>query len=301
MNTDDLLRSIDDLLRNSAGPRVGLGGEAAEAELREDFLRACRQADENPTEWQRIDDIADLLDAEEECYQQALAAIRRGDWNTAVTLLRQCAEAGTGESAWLLAQLLDYVGEVAEAKIWYQRARDEGDPRVDEKPARPAANPGPGISLKDFMESRWAENLLDAAHALTGNPDEAVSLVREAVIEVWRSPRMHVESMRIGQVSEHIRTIMFSKFTQRKYRPRRYPIDNLKGKSGGPAAGGPDNEFIRQAIRKTPAHMHDALAMMFFNNMSADEVAKKLGLGPDAMLDYLMTARKAGLDVETRF
>lgn len=75
----------------------------------------------------------DLLDVEESRYDQALAAIDCGDRDTAVPLLRRCAEAGTGESAWLLAQLLEDAGDIQEAMTWYRRARAEGDPRAGEK------------------------------------------------------------------------------------------------------------------------------------------------------------------------
>ena len=60
---------------------------------------------------------------EESLYDQALAAIDCGDRDTSVPLLRQCAETGTGESAWLLAQLLEDAGDIQEAMTWYRRAR----------------------------------------------------------------------------------------------------------------------------------------------------------------------------------
>ncbi len=54
--------------------------------------------------------MADLLEAEETLYTQARAAADRDDPATAIPLLRKCAEAGTGEAAWLLAQLLEEAG-----------------------------------------------------------------------------------------------------------------------------------------------------------------------------------------------
>ena len=127
--------SIDDLFRDLARTLARVPDKTAEElrELHEDFIRACRWVDGNPAEQQRIDDIADLLDAEETLYAQAVAANERGDTGTAVPLLRQCAEADIGEAAWLLAQLLEDTGNTPEAMTWYQRARDEGDPRADEK------------------------------------------------------------------------------------------------------------------------------------------------------------------------
>jgi hypothetical protein len=56
----------------------------------------------------------DLLDVEESLYDQALAAIDCGDRDTAVPRLRRCAEAGTGESAWLLTQPPEDAGDIPE-------------------------------------------------------------------------------------------------------------------------------------------------------------------------------------------
>ena len=105
-------------------------------------------------EQQRIDDIADLLDAEETLYAQARAAADRGDTATAMPLLRKCAEAGTGEAAWLLAQLLEETGNTAEAMIWYQHARDDGDARADEKLAALRARPCPLCGLAGSPRGR---------------------------------------------------------------------------------------------------------------------------------------------------
>jgi hypothetical protein len=159
--------NIDDLLRDLAETLAGAPNASADDKLREDFTLICRRVDESPAEQQRINDIADLLDAEEYLYDQALAAVGRGDQDTAAALLRRCAEAGAGESAWLLAQLLEDAGSTREAMTWYQRARDEGDPRADEKLAEhlsnvlnQAASPRrrPGYDreavMKDFLERK---------------------------------------------------------------------------------------------------------------------------------------------------
>jgi CBS domain-containing protein/tetratricopeptide (TPR) repeat protein len=124
--------SFDDLLSDLARTIARVPDSTAD-EAREAYLRACRQLDENPAERQRIDDIADLLGAEETLYDQARAAADRGDAAAAIPLLRKCAEVGTGEAAWLLAQLLEETGDTAEAVIWYQHASDDGDDRADAK------------------------------------------------------------------------------------------------------------------------------------------------------------------------
>jgi tetratricopeptide (TPR) repeat protein len=108
-------------------------GAGAAAQAREAYLQACRRLDANPAEQRRIDDIAGQLDAEETLYARARAAADHGDTATAIPMLRQCAEVGTGEAAWLLAQLLQEAGDTAEAMVWYQRAADDGDGRAADK------------------------------------------------------------------------------------------------------------------------------------------------------------------------
>jgi CBS domain-containing protein len=95
-----------------------------------DFTEACRRVDSDPRERQRIRDIVGLIDADDVIYGQAVAAVDRGDLDTAVPLLRHCAATGIGESAWLLAGALEELGSVAEAADWYARAADDGDERA---------------------------------------------------------------------------------------------------------------------------------------------------------------------------
>ena len=106
-----------------------------------DFNEACKRVDTDPRERQRIRDIADLVDADDLIYGQALAAIDRGDHDAAVPLLRRCAAAGIGESAWLLATVLDELGE-PEAVKWYLRAAA----RVTSAPKQSSPNCAPGQS-----------------------------------------------------------------------------------------------------------------------------------------------------------
>lgn len=76
-----------------------------EEEAVRDFTAACEQVDSDPRERQRIQDIADLTEAGDLIYGQALAALRRGDRDAALPLLRWSDGAGIGESGWLLAVL----------------------------------------------------------------------------------------------------------------------------------------------------------------------------------------------------
>jgi CBS domain-containing protein len=106
-----------------------------------DFAEACRRADEDPRERQRLRDISDLVDAEDAVYAQALAAIDRNDLSSAEPLLRGSAEAGIGDAAWLLAGVLEKLGRIQEALGWYRRAGSDGDPRADDKIAELNARP----------------------------------------------------------------------------------------------------------------------------------------------------------------
>jgi hypothetical protein len=106
------------------------GGQA------EGFAAACARADADPRERQRLRDIADLAEAEDIIYHQAIAATGRGDRDSALTLLRWCARTEIGESAWLLAVALEEAGDLAEALTWYARAADGGDGRAADRLAR---------------------------------------------------------------------------------------------------------------------------------------------------------------------
>ena len=161
MNINDLLRDLARAI-TEVPERTG--------ELRDEFIRACRRFDDDPREQQRIDDIADLLDAEETLYAQARAAADHGDTDTAVPLLRQCAEVCTGEAAWLLAQLLEDLGNTTEASIWYQRAHDDGDNRAAERLAALHARPRPHADNTGSPR--------DGEHAVAAIQDAPETLVR---------------------------------------------------------------------------------------------------------------------------
>jgi hypothetical protein len=109
--------------------------------LRE-FAEACKRVDTDRRERQRIRDIADLIDADDLIYGQALAAIDRRDHDAALPLLRRCADAGIGESAWLLATVLEELGN-PEAVVWYARAAREGDQRAEARLAELRTLPAP--------------------------------------------------------------------------------------------------------------------------------------------------------------
>jgi CBS domain-containing protein len=141
LSIEDLQSALARILTDPPG--------TADEKLREEFLQACRLVDHDPREQRRLDDIADLLDADETLYAQALDAVSRGDKHAAEPLLRQCAEAGAGEAAWLLAQLLEDIGNASEAMIWYQRALDDGDVRAAEKLAAFGAQPCQYASIVD--------------------------------------------------------------------------------------------------------------------------------------------------------
>ncbi len=125
--------NVDKLLHDLAGSIKEEMPSTSEA-IRT-FTEACRRTDDDLREQQRITEIANLLDIEESLHAEALGALMQGDQYTALPLLMQCAEAGTGEAAWLLAQLLEGLGRISEAMIWYQRAADDGDPRAMDKRA----------------------------------------------------------------------------------------------------------------------------------------------------------------------
>jgi CBS domain-containing protein len=133
--------NIEELIRDLAS--AGVAPAADDRQAAEAFAEACRQADEDLRERQRIRDINDLVDAEDTVYAQALAAVGRGDLESAEPLLRSSAEAGIGDAAWLLATVLERHGRAQDALSWYRRAAIDGDPRADDKIAGLHARPEP--------------------------------------------------------------------------------------------------------------------------------------------------------------
>jgi CBS domain-containing protein/tetratricopeptide (TPR) repeat protein len=129
---------------------------AAQDRALREFADACRQVDDNPRERRRIRDIADLIDAEDALYEEAVAAVKRGDQDRALPLLRRAAQAGIGEAAWLLAGLLEERGETTEAITWYQQAAADGDSRAEAKLAELySRQAGHGIIISHIL---WRDN-----------------------------------------------------------------------------------------------------------------------------------------------
>lgn len=93
------------------------------------FRAACKRVDELPRGRQRIRDIAELLDAEDEAYAAATTTLSREDGNI-FELLSPAADRGNGLAAWLIADLMDGHGLIHDALFWYQRAADNGETRA---------------------------------------------------------------------------------------------------------------------------------------------------------------------------
>lgn len=128
---DDAVAGItDDEIEDSLRETLRRAGYTTSPQAVRDFAAACERADGDPREQRRIQGITDLIEAEDIIYGQATAALERGDRDTAIGLLRWCARAGIGESAWLLAAALEAAGEHAEADTWFARAAADGDMRA---------------------------------------------------------------------------------------------------------------------------------------------------------------------------
>ena len=95
-------------------------------------------------------------------------------------LLRQCAEAGTGEAAWLLAQLLEKTGSISEATIWYQRARDDGDARADEKLTALRTWPRPFASIAGSPREDHAATATRSAPVIFVSHEQNSALISAA-------------------------------------------------------------------------------------------------------------------------
>lgn len=168
-------------------------------------------------------------------------------------------------------------------------------------PAPPAANAAPGKSFEDYVQSRL-EALYRFAFTLTGNRDDAADLVQEALVKVWRSWGKHAEIMEPVQMDRYVRAAMRNEHARKiRSRQREYLIDKRTSKIGSPAIDDADAKLMLRVIDQMPSPMRAALTQLLLNGGTVDEVAQILGLRRQAVLDFLMMARKAGLDAGTRF
>jgi putative nucleotidyltransferase with HDIG domain len=94
--------SIDDLIQQMAdtdnGPTDDIALQA--------FTTALLRLDTDPAEGRRIAELAELVDSQIAAYDQGLAALDRGDDETAETLLLKASLAELGDADGLLAELL---------------------------------------------------------------------------------------------------------------------------------------------------------------------------------------------------
>ncbi|MBO0822933.1 MAG: CBS domain-containing protein [Actinobacteria bacterium] len=91
------------------GESLRAAAEPTSADIYMTHLLVTRAVDRwstDPGERRRIRDLGDLLDAETALYEQATAALERGDRDTAEALLRTCAGMGIGDAQELLDELL---------------------------------------------------------------------------------------------------------------------------------------------------------------------------------------------------
>ena len=191
---------IKDLIDDLAGIEHAPADERAV----QDFAEACRRVDTDQREKQRIRDIIDLVDAEDALYDQAVAALGRGDHDTAVALLRRAAEKRIGDAAWLLAVALDERGEMAEAVTWYRRAARDGDSRAeaalaeaDAPPDRVARQLLRVVSESGGTTEPMEEWMLDwlartADQLIRQEPQVAAELLRRAVASFPAGSAQHV-------------------------------------------------------------------------------------------------------------
>ncbi|MGW9351719.1 CBS domain-containing protein [Nocardiopsis flavescens] len=136
----------------------GLDGAGVEPP---DFTSLLHQMDEDPESKVELDAIAARVDAEQNRYRGALAALDAGFHEEAEALLLQCAESGTGEADYLLAELLFEQGRVEESYVWYLHAAEQGDTRAFEalKKNFPSGRAGEELVLSRAEDDAWKMRL----------------------------------------------------------------------------------------------------------------------------------------------
>jgi hypothetical protein len=107
VDTEQVVVGMDvaELIGKLAVPQDIATADGADEQVIRTFAQACEHADNDPRERRRVREIAGIIDAEDALYARALDAVEHGDRAGALELLGQCARAGIGESAWMLAEL----------------------------------------------------------------------------------------------------------------------------------------------------------------------------------------------------
>jgi RNA polymerase sigma-70 factor (sigma-E family) len=135
---------------------------------------------------------------------------------------------------------------------------------------------GDCIPFGEYVRSRGA-SLLRAAHALTGNRDDAEDLVQATLVKAYQSWDSVADP---AAVDTYVRRVMINTHISvwRRQRIDEYPTDHVPDSATVDATDDSDlQDLLQRALDRLPRRMRAAVVLRYCDDMSEPEVAAALG------------------------
>ena len=136
---------------------------------------------------------------------------------------------------------------------------------------------GDRIPFGEYVRSRGA-SLLRAAHALTGNRDDAEDLVQATLVKAYQSWDSVADP---AAVDTYVRRVMINTHISvwRRRRVDEYPTDQVPDSATADATDDSDlQDLLQRALDRLPRRMRAAVVLRYCDDMSEPEVAAALGV-----------------------
>jgi len=136
---------------------------------------------------------------------------------------------------------------------------------------------GDRIPFGEYVRSRGA-SLLRAAHALTGNRDDAEDLVQATLVKAYQSWDSVADP---AAVDTYVQRVMINTHISvwRRRRVDEYPTDQVPDSATADATDDSDlQDLVQRALDRLPRRMRAAVVLRYCDDMSEPEVAAALGV-----------------------
>jgi hypothetical protein len=147
------------------------GADADVDDLLNAFQQVWHHARTHSREMRRIDDLIDLLEAQDTLFEQGVAALERRDYVTAEPLLSKAVQARIPGADWYLTRLMAEMSSPRPASVYRGASRHETPPpRIDSEGGRFVGaylerrpDPSEAVTPAEFVDAmrrfhRWAGN-----------------------------------------------------------------------------------------------------------------------------------------------
>jgi RNA polymerase sigma-70 factor (ECF subfamily) len=132
--------------------------------------------------------------------------------------------------------------------------------------------------------ARHASSLTDAAHAILRNRAEAQDVVQDVFLRLWRRPESYDAAR--GELEAYLRLLVRSRALDRwrqgvtaRRAAERLASEGDRGKSPetpeDALVRSVDRTTLRSAVRELPAGQREALALVYWGDLTAEQVAAR--------------------------